>query len=80
MRSGDTNWTLEVGNFLHTKPIVADGVVYSITDDGILYAVDAVVGRILWTLPVGESFASPVWMNGYLFVVAGGRVQAFFLT
>ncbi|MFJ4321413.1 PQQ-binding-like beta-propeller repeat protein [Streptomyces lavendulae] len=54
--AGTERWTFTAKSRISTAPAVSGGVVYAGTDDGDLYALDAVTGRPLWTFPGGEGF------------------------
>ncbi|MEA2511029.1 MAG: hypothetical protein QOJ59_516 [Thermomicrobiales bacterium] len=57
-------------NTTHTDPVIADGVVYSVTGDGILFAVDALTGQERWrrdTNVVGDAIAAPLVAGGVLY-------------
>src|SRR5260370_37504125 len=62
------SWTATVGPIPLASPVVADGVVYAGSNDGNLYAFDAVTGAILWSGPTGGSI---------LLEAAGGGGQGF---
>ncbi len=57
-------------NTTHTDPVVADGVVYTITGNGDLLAVDARTGQGLWrrdTDVVGDAIVPPLVAGGVLY-------------
>src|SRR3981081_861004 len=47
----------EIGNLI--SPTVANGVVYVTSYDGMLYALDAHSGAMLWSYAIGFSVSSP---------------------
>jgi len=58
-------WSYDVG-FTSSSPVVQDGVVYTGTYNGLLYAFDASTGAVLWTYQTasgGASYASPAINN-----------------
>ncbi|HKG25544.1 MAG TPA: PQQ-binding-like beta-propeller repeat protein, partial [Thermomicrobiales bacterium] len=62
-------WTF-APNTTHTDPVVADGLVYTITGNGDLVAVDALTGRQRWrrdTDVVGDAIAPPLVTGGVLY-------------
>jgi outer membrane protein assembly factor BamB len=60
-------------------PIVAGAGVWALGSDGTLYQLDPRTGRISYQASVGDParFATPAAADGWVFVAAGGRVQAF---
>ncbi len=62
-------WSSKKGTPDTPCPIVADGVVYWVNDNGIAHALDAQTGAILWKkrLAGGPFRASPVWADGRLY-------------
>ncbi|HEX3900460.1 MAG TPA: PQQ-binding-like beta-propeller repeat protein, partial [Mycobacteriales bacterium] len=64
-------------------PTVADGVVYTLTTTGELYAANATTGALLWHYATGSDFpedpyfTAPVVADGMLFVVTGEQLFAF---
>jgi outer membrane protein assembly factor BamB len=61
-------------------PIVADGLVWTISQSGVLYALSPQTGRAVEQLPVGDvanHFPTPTVVNGLLLAPAASRVVAF---
>src|SRR6185369_12409598 len=42
------------GGVIHSTPVVADGCVYTGTDFGNVYALNADTGKVVWTQSLGE--------------------------
>jgi outer membrane protein assembly factor BamB len=59
----------EIANLI--SPTVANGVVYVTSYDGMLYALDAHTGAMLWNYDVGFSVSSPAILHGVVYVGAG---------
>ncbi len=55
---------------ISSSPLVVNGVVYTGSPDGHLYALDAAAGKILWQYKTGDtiSFSSPAVANGVVYV------------
>ena len=55
---------------ISSSPVVVNGVVYTGSPDGQLYALDATAGKILWQYKTGDtiSFSSPAVANGVVYV------------
>ena len=53
-----------------SSPVLVDGVVYQVTPQGDLMAIDAATGATLWkkSLGVDQLHASPLWADGRLYV------------
>jgi outer membrane protein assembly factor BamB len=45
---GGLQWRYQTGGMIHGTPTVAEGVVYLGSEDGFLYAIDAVTGDLRW--------------------------------
>ena len=53
-------WTFKTGGAIRSSPTVVDSVVYVGSDDGNLYALDAVTGETKWSYQTGgEVHSSP---------------------
>lgn len=57
--SGDEEWRFERDEETFTAPAVVDGAVFVHSSTGIVYAVDARSGDLLWEYDVGKSLPSP---------------------
>ncbi|HLU31368.1 MAG TPA: PQQ-binding-like beta-propeller repeat protein [Acidimicrobiia bacterium] len=70
--------TVDAGSPILGAPVVADGVVYFGTEEGLAIAVDGDTGEELWRWQTGNFVrASPVVIDGAVFVASGdGRVYA----
>jgi outer membrane protein assembly factor BamB len=58
---------------VHVAPAIGDGALYLVIDDGRVVALDAITGRLLWSLTFGLSFdvATPIalaFADGKIFV------------
>ena len=62
-------WNREKGNSRLCFPVLWKGMLYSLTDNGVLTCVDAKTGEEVWTGRVGGNFvASPVIANDLIYV------------
>jgi outer membrane protein assembly factor BamB len=62
------NWRLTQHVAKTASPILVDGLIYMLSDDGIATAVDAATGEIVWTKRIGGKFAaSPIYGDGRLY-------------
>ena len=77
-RDGATVWSKNLGSRSESSPLVTGGRVYFGTEDGTLYALDAVTGRERWRYEAsGAVKAGPAFSAGYLFFGDyGGQVHA----
>lgn len=55
LATGDALWEYEVDSSIHGTPAVADGIVYAGSLRGVLYALDAETGELLWDRPVEDA-------------------------
>lgn len=74
-------WTASVPlGYVATAPVEREGVVYSLSSLGILSAVEAASGRVLWTFPALPGFyamADPTIANGVVYIAGmDGSVTA----
>ncbi len=61
-------WQREKGNSRLSTPLLYDGNIYMITDNGIASCIDAATGEEVWTGRIGGTFvASPIIANGLLY-------------
>lgn len=78
-RDGDEWWTREVGP-AYTSPVVADGVVYVVTKNGTLHALDAHDGSVTWRADVSHGVTDPPAVaDGVVVVNAGNGDRAYAL-
>ena len=67
-------WTNQRGNSYTPSPVVADGILYLVTDNGMISAFDALTGEVHYQqqrLPELQSYkASPVAANGHLYIAS----------
>ncbi len=63
-------WTAFAGIFIYSSPAVANGIVYVGSDDGSLYAFDAVTGKPKWEVATENSieWSSPAVANGVIYI------------
>ena len=70
-------WTYRTGHFVESSPAVVNGVVYfgssGGSSDGILYALKASTGALLWSYATGygDMHSSPAVANGVVYI--GGK-------
>ncbi len=74
-------WTVQLGAPSHSSPIVADGLVLIVSDDGVLHALSAADGSAAWTYQMvakkGPIFATPTITGGHVYANdPGGNVYA----
>jgi len=73
-------WASDVGfGYEHapSMPVEKDGVVFGSTKNGLIFALDAMSGKVLWKHKVGNSLIStvvPLGKNQLLFTATGGEV------
>jgi outer membrane protein assembly factor BamB len=74
--SGREQWSHNQ-QLLSGAPTIANGIVYLHSDDGILYALDALSGHQLWRAQVGAdfSFGPPVVANNMVYVTSENQAQ-----
>jgi outer membrane protein assembly factor BamB len=64
-----TRWAQATGNGVESSPAVVDGHVYTGSDDGGVYSLDATTGAVIWdTLTGGNVSSSPGVANGVVYV------------
>ena len=62
-------WTTPTNGIVESSPDVANGTVYVGSNDGNVYALDAITGHVDWTAPTGGAVASsPSVVNGVVYV------------
>jgi outer membrane protein assembly factor BamB len=77
---GGSRWSFQAGKLLEFSPIAADGVLYFIDKDGIVWAVSAKTGKVRWKRGMGSLAASsPAYADGVLYGVTLEPGQAFAL-
>ncbi len=65
-----SSWSLQLGKLLEFSPIVAKGVLYFQDKDALLYAVDAVTGKVEYHKQIGGlGAASPAYSHGVVYAV-----------
>jgi eukaryotic-like serine/threonine-protein kinase len=63
-----------------SSPAVANGIVYLASGEGVLYALRASDGDVLWSYTLSKNYyisSSPTVVNGMLFILSGESVYAF---
>ncbi|MBC8104447.1 MAG: PQQ-binding-like beta-propeller repeat protein [Cytophagales bacterium] len=85
-RTGTPIWTNTFGRSFYYSPAIGsptlgDGRVFVTSNDGLLHAMDAVTGRVLWeTKPMNLGYSGPLLQGGTLYnasLTGGGIVRAF---
>ena len=62
------SWNRERGNSRLSTPLLYEGLIYMVTDNGVAICVDAETGNEVWTDRIGGTFvASPIVANGLLY-------------
>ena len=62
-------WVFQTGGFVHSSPVVADGVVYVGSGDHSVYAIDAQSGKQKWAFQTGDTVTSwPAVVDGVVYV------------
>jgi outer membrane protein assembly factor BamB len=74
--TGDEVWNFDAGFYVEASPAVANGVVYAVARGMSSYALDAKTGAVLWNRK-NDAYSSPIVVNGRVFLVGPGRIQAF---
>ncbi len=73
-------WGYEVGTLLEFSPIVVDGTIYAMDNDGVFFALDADSGKRKWKHDEGKlNASSPAYSDGRLFGVTLVPGQVFAL-
>ena len=72
-------WSYPTFDAVQSSPAVAGGVVYVGSNDGSLYAINAVTGKKLWSYYTGVGvYSSPAVSAGVVYVGSDvGKVYAF---
>jgi outer membrane protein assembly factor BamB len=71
----EVRWRFEAGNTVSSAPVVADGTVYLMDDDGTSYALDARTGDVTWTWAGGDPCYSAAWVGVTGDLVLVGRYE-----
>jgi len=65
---GQVQWTFTTKRPIYSSPTVVDGIVYFGSEDGTLYALDAVSGNEVWEYPTGVMIdSSPTVVDGIVY-------------
>lgn len=77
-QTGEVRWTIDGEAPAGGHPVIADGIAYLGTHDGVFRALRAATGETLWSTTVSGSFNSTVTVTGDLLVsvVSGSSVVA----
>ncbi|HEY1407083.1 MAG TPA: PQQ-binding-like beta-propeller repeat protein, partial [Spirochaetota bacterium] len=80
-KEGDTVWRAQLTGGLDSAPAVADAMLYAVTKQETLYAVNAVTGRTLWSVKVGGTIvfgAAPrVIEKNIVIATSSGKIYSF---
>jgi outer membrane protein assembly factor BamB len=68
----ETAWRIETGGQISASPTVIDGTLYVGNNGGLLYAIDAARGQVLWTAHVPNPLMSAPLIYGDLVIVGEG--------
>ncbi len=75
--TGKPRWKVQVAGGAYPAPVVAAGVVYSGSNNGVLTARQASTGRPLWSFSAADGIGTAVQLaGGSLYFGAGNRVYA----
>ncbi|MCJ7591703.1 MAG: PQQ-binding-like beta-propeller repeat protein [Woeseiaceae bacterium] len=67
--SGDIRWSSLTGGAVNSSPAVANNAVFVGSNDGKVYALDAVTGAVIWATVTGAPVdSSPAIANGLLYI------------
>ena len=66
--TGEPVWSYKASDFINMKPVVAEGMVYTGSEDGLFYALNAANGELVWSLEAMDwQLASPTVVDGVLY-------------
>src|SRR5699024_2369691 len=68
-------WAAQTGS-APTSPAVADGRLFTSTQDGLLLAIDSETGVERWRRPIGSSVSAAAVHDGVVLVSGGGHLHA----
>jgi outer membrane protein assembly factor BamB len=64
-------WNFRAGNLIEFQPVLGDGLLFVLENNGKAFAISARTGKVRWQRRVGALAASsPAWSNGRVFAVA----------
>jgi outer membrane protein assembly factor BamB len=67
------DWTVSTGSAIEGSPVVAEGMVFVSSIDGVVHAYDATTGAFQWATDAGsELYGTPAVGDGRIFVELGG--------
>ena len=67
-------WEYETGTFVESSPAVADGMVFAVSKDGKVYALDQATGAKIWEYETGAMVSSsPAVADGMVFIGSADR-------
>ncbi len=62
-------WTLPLDDAIVSTPVIADGILYTISQSGSIYAISLEKQSILWKKVIDDGFeASPILKDGFLYI------------
>lgn len=67
LRTGRRRWRLTIGG-VAAPMVLADDVVYGVTEAGAAFAVDARDGSRIWTVPAGRSHSGPMVVGSHVLI------------
>ena len=62
----DITWSYKSSSGIHSKTILADGVIYYITDNGNAYALNDTSGSLIWNKKLPSKCSAPAISNEYV--------------
>ncbi len=76
--TGQPIWSYEASELINIRPLVADGMVYTSSEDGQFYALNAATGDLVWSREGTDSrLASPSVTDGVLYAESSdGNLRA----
>ncbi|MCW3982364.1 MAG: PQQ-binding-like beta-propeller repeat protein [Candidatus Bathyarchaeota archaeon] len=71
-------WSFDTGASIYRTPTIVNGVVYTVNDDGVVYAINATTDMPIWSFSTNDCiYSSPVVVDGVVYVCTeGGYVYA----
>jgi outer membrane protein assembly factor BamB len=61
-------WRLKTGVAKTASPLLVDGLIYMVNDDGVASCVDAASGEVVWKMRLGGRYAaSPTYADGQIY-------------
>ena len=71
-------WSFDTGASIYRTPTIVNGVVYTVNNDGVVYAINATTNMPIWSFSTNEYiYSAPVVVDGVVYVCTeGGYVYA----